>query len=324
MLRFKLYFILLIAALTIYSCSSSNTVAPPRDRVQQYAEDIDSIEIYLKSHYITDVTVNGQPDITINKITDSTKQVSIWKDTKYPLQHKIVKNDNRTTNKVDGINVNDTVVQYKLYYLVINKGGGQAPSTVDSTFTSYEGRTLNDKIFDARDIPLWSTFPAINAGESAFISGYRQFLPELKTAIGSAVGDDGSVSFANGGLGVVFIPSGLGYFDKAQLTIPAYSDLVFKIRLQSLRYRDHDRDGVSSNNELDPNKVYKYGPNPFSYDTDADNIPNFLDVDDDGDAYSTRLEIEVNGVITFPYPTCTSGIPMYLDKTCHPPAKTTP
>ena len=57
-------------------------------------------------------------------------------------------------------------------------------------------------------------------------------------------------------------------------------------------------------------------------DTDGDNIPNFLDTDDDGDGYSTLFEIQENGVKVFPYPTCDSGIPKYLDKSCHPPKKT--
>ena len=57
-------------------------------------------------------------------------------------------------------------------------------------------------------------------------------------------------------------------------------------------------------------------------DTDGDTIPNFLDVDDDGDNYTTKLEIK-NTVTGLPYPfadipTCTSGKKNYLDATCHP------
>ena len=58
-------------------------------------------------------------------------------------------------------------------------------------------------------------------------------------------------------------------------------------------------------------------------DTDKDGIPDFYDVDDDGDNYTTKLEIK-NPLTGLPYPfadipTCSpSGKKVYLDKTCHP------
>ena len=313
MIRFKLYFILLIASVAIFSCSKDKSdVAPPRDRSQQYVADLDSIENYLKNHYIKTVDVNGQVDVVIDSIPAGGTQVSIWDNTEYPLQFKMVNNDTRKTNKVDG--GSDDKVSYKLYYLIINQGGGQNPTSIDSTYTSYKGWTLNDKVFDARDTPEWYTYPPTRSdGKDATISGYRQFIPELKSATASSVGDDGTVTFTNSGIGVVFIPSGLAYFEKQQPNVGAYSPLVFKIRLQSMRYRDHDRDGVLAKNEdLDNNH------DAFNDDTDGDNIPNFLDIDDDGDGYSTLFEIKVNDSIVIPYPTCDSGIPKYLDKSCHP------
>ena len=315
MIKFKLYFILLIASIALFSCHKDDAVAPPRDRSQQYSSDIDSIEKYLHNHYIKHVTVNGEPDVEIDSIPAGGSQTSIWDNTEFPLQFKIVKNDVRKTYSVDG--KSDDAVEYKMYYLVINQGGGQKPTTIDSTFTSYKGWTLNDNVFDARDTPLWSTYPANpKINEIALISGYRQFLPELKTATASAIGEDGSVTFTNSGVGIVFIPSGLGYFDVAKPFIGPYSPLVFKIMLQSLRYRDHDRDGILAKDE-----IYNGETDYFNQDTDKDNIPDFLDIDDDGDGYSTLFEIQENGVKVFPYPTCDSGIPKYLDKTCHPAKK---
>jgi hypothetical protein len=61
-------------------------------------------------------------------------------------------------------------------------------------------------------------------------------------------------------------------------------------------------------------------------DTDGDGIPNFYDADDDGDNYTTKLEIkDANGVVT-PFaaiPDCSGNITSitrvkkYLDKNCH-------
>src|SRR5436190_11542750 len=124
MIKLKAYFILLIAAVTIISCNKDDDkVAPPRDRSLQYVADLDSIESYLKSHYIKTVEVDGQVDVIIDSITPSTPQTSIWDNTDYPLQYKMVHNDIRKTksdgkpnNMVDG--KSDDVVEYKMYYLI--------------------------------------------------------------------------------------------------------------------------------------------------------------------------------------------------------------
>ena len=57
-------------------------------------------------------------------------------------------------------------------------------------------------------------------------------------------------------------------------------------------------------------------------DTDKDGIPDFYDIDDDGDNYTTKFEIK-NPLTGLPYPfanipTCTSGKKNYLDASCHP------
>jgi hypothetical protein len=314
--KFKFYFILLITSITLFSCNKDDDEkappVPPRDRAEQYAKDNDSIERFLRTHYLTVATVNGQPDITFTKIPAGGTQTSIWDNTEYPLQSKIVKNDDRNTNLTDG-RVEDPV-DYTLYYLLLNQGGGQRPTTVDSTYTSYKGMTLDNNVFDSNDNPLWFVFPRLTINDAAVISGYRQFLPLLKTAASVVVDPvTGETQFTDMGVGVVFIPSGLGYFQSAQTNIPSYSPLIFRIRLHTLRSRDHDGDGVPSNNEdLNSNG------DPYDDDTDNDKIPNFLDVDDDGDTYFTRFEIRVAGVITLPYPTCPGGsTPKYLDNTCH-------
>lgn len=315
--KFKLYFVFLLTAIGFVSCQKDdNKTEPPRDRSQQYIADNDSIEKYLKNHYIKEFSmVNGLPEVVFDSIKDPQTQVSIWDNTQYPLRFKMVKNDNRKTTKVDG--VSDDKVEYKLYYLVFNPGGGKSGTTIDSIYTSYKGWKLNDDVFDFRDAPFWSTYPQMVQNETTVLSGYRQFLPELKSAISTTTNDDGTISYNDLGMGVVFIPSGLGYYNSAQASIPAYSPLVFRVRLHAVRDRDHDRDGILSKNEdLDANL------DAFNDDTDGDNIPNFLDTDDDGDGYSSLFEIQENGTIVFPYPTCDSGIPKYLDKTCHPPKKT--
>lgn len=311
--KFKFYFILLLTSTILFSCNKDDDPAPPtppRDFTEQYLKDIDSIEKFLKTHYLTAETVDGQLDVTFTPIPEGGTETSVWDNTEYPVLSKIVKNDERRSNLTDGRT--EDPVDYKLYYILLNEGGGQRPTTADSTYTSYKGMTLDNKVFDQSTNPLWFVFPRLAAGDATVISGYRQFLPLLKTATSATVNEStGQIEYENLGVGVVFIPSGLGYFQSSQTNIPAYSPLIFRIRLHTLKYRDHDGDGVLSKDEDLNNNGDLYDD-----DTDADKIPNFLDVDDDGDTYFTRFEIKVNGIITIPYPTCPGGTPKYLGKTC--------
>lgn len=316
--KFRLYFILLLTAVVLFSCNKDDNASmpPPRDYTEQYTADIDSIEKYLKTHYLTPVEVDGRLDVTITAIPNPNPEgfVSIWDNTEFPLKFKMVKNDSRITNLVDG-RINDPV-DYKMYYLILNEGGGASATTTDSTFVSYRGWTLANSQFDINNTPIWATFPKVTSAEVSLISGFRQFTPLLKGAQSTSVNpDDGSVIYNNYGAGVVFLPSGLGYFNGMTAGIGAYTPLVFTVRLHSVRERDHDKDGVRTRFE-DLNG----DGDPFNDDTDGDNIPDFLDVDDDGDAVLTKNEIKNPAGGVFPFdqiPTCTGGtLKRHLDPAC--------
>ncbi len=318
--KFRFYFILLFITVTLFSCNKDDEAkpVPVRDYAEQYAKDIDSIETYLKTHYITEVTIDGLQDVIIDTLIVGNPEghVSIWDNTDFPLQVKMVNNDARTSNLVDGKLIDS--VDYKLYYLVLNEGGGSTATDVDSTFTTYRGFTLDYEDFDKNTTGIWSTYPALSTLESQLISGYRQFVPELKAATNAATNDDGTISYTNSGVGVVFIPSGLGYFNAGRVGIPAYSPLVFVVRLNKVRKRDHDRDGILTINENLNNDNDFYND-----DSDGDNVPNFLDIDDDDDNFLTKNEIKKPDGANYPFeeiPNCqgtTGGLKKYLDPSCH-------
>src|SRR5690606_10950974 len=115
------------------------------------------------------------------------------------------------------------------------------------------------------------------------IPGWREVIPEFKTSEGFVENGDGTVSFTNYGLGIMFLPSGLGYYGNPQGGgIPAYSNLMFKFELYQSEINDHDNDGIPSYLE-DLNGDM----NLYNDDTDGDGIPNFIDTDDDGDRVLT-------------------------------------
>ena len=306
MKQLKQYVVLILGLSLFVACKdddNSLTSTPPRDRQEVYNEDIDEIETYLQSVYLT---VDGNMNATIDSIPEGGSQVSIWDQTDYPLQSIPVKNDSRDTYLTDG-RVKDNVA-YKLYYIVLNEGGGQRPTSVDSTFTAYKGWKLNNQVFDQNNTGAWFSFPEVQVSS---ISGFRQILSKIKTAASSTEGSNGMVTYTDYGNVIVFIPSGLAYFSSFVATIEAYSPIAFQIKLFSLKERDHDTDGVPSIFEdLNGNNDY------FDDDTDGDGIPDFLDRDDDGDSLLTKNELtyDTNGEVIYPFADCDNdGIPNYLD-----------
>jgi hypothetical protein len=168
---------------------------------------------------------------------------------------------------------------------------------------------MNLDLFDSAVVPV--KFELVdNPPTSGIIRGLQQAIIEFKGAEGDPIiNPDGTLTFENYGIGAVFIPSGLAYF---QFPPPGdlneYNQIIFSFELFSFEVLDHDQDGIDSYMEDLNGNGYLYDD-----DTDADNVPNYLDTDDDGDGRLTEFEIEIiNGVVTFPDRNG-NGVPDYLD-----------
>jgi hypothetical protein len=301
---------LVVLATVFVACPSDDTsrsVTPLRDYQEVYDEDILEIEDYLHNNFIT---VDSDLNATVEAIPDGGTQTSIWDQTTYPLQFFTVKNDGRVTNRTDG-RVDDDV-EYKVYYLIINEGGGSTPTSVDSTYVAYKGWNMENTIFDQNNNGLWFTFPDVGASS---ISGFRQILSKIKSEVSHSENPDGTITRVNYGNVVVFIPSALAYFNSARTQIPAYSPINFQIKLFNVKERDHEGDKVLSKYE-DLNSDNDY----FNDDTDGDFIPDFLDFDDDNDRVITKNEIKISDGVYYDYnsiPNCGSGtLKKHIDPSC--------
>ena len=275
-----------------------------RDRQEVYNENIAEIEDYLKTNFLT---VDSEMNAIVTEIADGGTETSIWDQTIYPLQSFTVKNDTRTSVLIDG-RIDDDV-DYKIYYIVLNEGGGVTPATVDSTFTAYRGWNLSNTTFDQNIQGVWSSFPESNV---SFISGYRQILSKIKTEASAPVDNgDGTFNRVDFGNVIVFIPSGLAYFNNSRENIVQYGPICFQIKLYSRKERDHDGDKILTKYE-DINNDGDY----FNDDSDGDELPDFFDVDDDADGILTKNEINLDASNNpiLPHPDCDlDGIPDYLD-----------
>lgn len=338
---------LIVAILSVFlfwSCDKDddNNSVELRDYQEQYTTDLANIEEYMKTHYMTVVNNPGQPDdmdVVFTKIPTGGSQVSIWNQTDYPVQTREITVDH-----------GDVEVNYKIYYLKLREGSGQKPSNVDNVFAGYRGEYIYKESTTVNNVTttkiLGKQFGENKNPQTKFllyggvIRGWSEIFPQFKTGLYSD-NPDGTTSHTDFGAGVMFVPSGLAYFSESKtdpntggITIPSYSPLVFTFKLFELQLADQDGDGIPSYLEDLNGDGYMYFleegvPNVDNTDENeenGDNIPDFLDADDDGDGYLTSYEIKnlsATPIYTYPFdeiPTCGAsgnGKKRYLDKTCH-------
>lgn len=320
MKRFFTLAVLCSGSLLFWNCNpeDDDKKVADRDRQEVYNEDITEIETFLKSNSI-EINADGVKFTT----TEPNAANAIWNQTTYQLQSVNVSNLPYYTNE-QGVQKLTDNVSYKLYYIIVNEGGGNFMNIYDNAFTAYTGYKLDQTVFDTYPFGFWSAYPSFS-NYTETITGYRQILQKIKTASSIIENPDGTYSYENPGRVIVFIPSGLGYFSSAPTNgnIGQYEPLIFDITLIANKEVDHDNDGI-----LDKYEDLNENGDLWDDDTDGDGKANFIDIDDDGDGYTTRQEItytvEENGEMVqkiYPFneiPTCESGsVKKHLDKNCH-------
>lgn len=325
MYKFKFYFILTITSLALFSCSKNDDSidnTPPREYSVQYATDLTDIEEYLKTYYITVTDHAGftdDQDVTFTKIPTGGSQPTIYSYLNSATYPKLLSKE---------VSLHD--ITYKLYYLVLRPGTGQSPCNVDGVLAAYKGDYLARKTVETVTSLSATSFETVKFPQqflSLFttITGWGEGFPLFKTGTTSS-NTDGTVSFNDFGAGVLFIPSGLAYYNNGAGSIPSYAPLVFSFKLYQLQRLDQDQDGIPSYQE-DLNgdgflRVLATGVDNVD-DTDKDGIPNFIDIDDDADNFTTKLELKKpDGTYhTFEtVPSCSGQtIKRYLTASCKPP-----
>lgn len=99
-----------------------------------------------------------------------------------------------------------------LNYVITNPGAGAQVSAGDSITVKYTGKLSSGKVFESNTFPL-------QVGRGMVIPGW----------------DEGLQKFKQGGKGTLLIPSGLGYGDQGNPTIPANSVLVFDVEILTVK-----------------------------------------------------------------------------------------
>ena len=279
----KYIFTILFFAILILACSSDDdnnvSLVEDRDRTEQQVTDRALLQTYLQTHYYNSGELTGliNPEFSDIIITELADGETVPAD---------------ATLLIDAVETRTTVFEetsYEYYILKINQGGGNSPNFTDILRVKYEGSSIEtSNIFDFRTSATDISLVQDLVGNSGTIRAWQLVFPNFSAAENFNIQTDGVVSFNNFGLGVMFIPSGLGFFSGTSTGV-VYDNIIFKFELLQFQVTDSDNDGIPSyiedlNNDLDV----------FDEDTDEDLIVNYLDIDDDGDGVLTINELEHN------------------------------
>mgnify|MGYP002856011520 CR=1 FL=1 len=271
-MRFKAHFFFFFLLVLFFSCpedpNDGLVQIEENDRTEQQIIDNDSLLQYFETHYYNSAYLQSNPNFTLDNIVIS----ELPEDGNLP-------DPDQNTMLIDDIEAFTTTyfdVEYEYYILRINQGASEiSPNFSDRVRVNFEGTLMDGLIFDSSSTPV--DFDLTNT-----IAGWGRVLPEFNNATEFVVNNDGTIDYNNPGVGVMFLPSGLGYFSSAAGSVPVYSNLIFKFELLESEENDHDFDNVPSHLEdLD-------GDLDLTDDnTDEDPYANFVDSDDDNDGTLT-------------------------------------
>ena len=285
----KLFFLVPVFLLFL-QCKKEDTTEPYtiRDYSEQVIVDQDLLETYLKTHTYNYEDFNNESDVNIKLDTisdNNSSRVSLF--------------EQASIKTIDVTNAEGQITSHNLYYIIAREGSNESPSVADSVYVAYDGILTDGSTFDNRKFPIW-----IDLANS--LEGFRDGVSELRTGKFTE-NSNGTIAYTSFGVGLFFIPSGIGYFENISSGIPEYSPLIFTVKLMTHTDTDHDNDGILSIFEdIDGDNK------PFGDDSDGDNLWNMYDVDDDGDGILTVNEIDKNNDSIID-DTNNDGIPDYLD-----------
>jgi len=327
-MRFLKFTLLLsIVLFSAFTCEkedqATSTFIMPYD--VQYELEKGGIEKFLDEYTMTDA--NDFQDVKFERLVapiDPNQSIRVkyaWDPVlETGLTYKMVKSN--------GVN-------YKVYYIKFREGAGdgpeqQNPIVVDSVLVNYRGLLLNKKsgyqnsksfeenqTFDSKLFdPIWFALK----GTKSTIEGWQKIFPLFKPGTFTVDSATNEFTYNDFGAGVMFLPSGLGYYATSLSTIPAYSPLIFTFSLKRINHVDNDFDHIDTRYEdIDGDGSYS------DDDTDGDGIANYFDIDDDGDGRLTSYEIKIptGGYYSFEnIPDCSGNVTTvvkkrkHLDKNC--------
>ncbi len=284
---------LLLLLSVVWSCKNDDDSAtpvsiPPRLLSEVAIEDDAEIKAYLQTHFYNYEEFANPPagfdyKIKIDTIAgDNSGKTPMFGQEQ--LKSEVIIILSSAFGRDDG-----EEVEHTLYYLVAREGDTDNKPTIgDNTVLQFEGSLFDGTLFDASTTPT-------SLYLSSTLRGYGNGVVKFGVGVGPTDNGDGTVSFEDYGVGAIFMPAGLAYFNNPPVGsgISAYEPLIFTIDVLAFeKDTDFDNDGIPSIMEdLDGDGNL----NNDNTDTDTEPrgvfLPNHQDSDDDNDGIPTRDEI---------------------------------
>ncbi|WP_405398189.1 FKBP-type peptidyl-prolyl cis-trans isomerase [Maribacter sp. Asnod2-G09] len=317
-MKLKNAYLLIAGLLIISSCKNDDDaigeVVPPRLLSEVTIEDDAEIIEFLKTHFYNEDEFETPPEgfdfkIKFDTIAgDNSSKQSLFDSPNLITQTISVNSED--LGRAD----DDEIINQTLYTLVVRQGVVDGTPTIgDFSILRYEGLLLDGTLFDA------STNQPIRFNLSSVVRGFGNGMKNFQTGTGPIENGDGTVSYENYGIGAIFIPAALAYFDESpNADVPTYSPLIFKV--DAFAYEpdsDLDGDGIPSILE-DLNGNGFLNDDNTNEEAEADvrtYVANYLDPDDDGDGILTidEIELDADGNFVGFLDTDGDGTPDHLD-----------
>ncbi|UWX55950.1 FKBP-type peptidyl-prolyl cis-trans isomerase [Maribacter litopenaei] len=203
---------------------------PPRSIIEVAAEDDAEIREFLSTHFFNyDEFINPPSDfdykIRFDTIAgdNSQKTPIMFSDTISGANFEFGMETITVESSSFGV-TDEEVSDHTLYYLVVRQGGAEEMPTIgDNVVLRYEGTLLDGTLFDA------SSNQPVTFNLSGVVRGFGNGMEYLKTGTNLIVNDDGTVTYSDYGIGAIFIPSGLAYFNRGSRF---YNRSVYSINFQ--------------------------------------------------------------------------------------------
>ncbi|HLW14684.1 MAG TPA: hypothetical protein VKX30_04215 [Flavobacteriaceae bacterium] len=131
-------------------------------------------------------------------------------------------------------------VKYKLYYLKVAQGEGKPVDGAEAAHITYEVWNLEtNELLEQTNSSEPKAFVIDNKSTNA---GLKEALKEFNASDGFIENEDGTISYQDYGIGAVFVPSGLAFFNNPPLSTPIgyYNQLIYTFHVIGVSEKDED------------------------------------------------------------------------------------
>ncbi|APQ18376.1 FKBP-type peptidyl-prolyl cis-trans isomerase [Maribacter hydrothermalis] len=297
-MNLKYAYLLIAGLIVISSCKKDDDpigeVVPQRLLSEVAIEDDAEIVAFLKTHFYNKDEFDAAAEGFDFKIKFDTI-AGVNSDKQSIFDSPFLVTETISVASSSFLRDDGEVVNHKLYTLVVRQGIEEGKPTIgDNSILRYEGSLFDGTLFDA------SSFQPIILNLSGVVRGFGNGVENFQTGMGPIEVGDGTVRYNGYGIGAIFMPSGLAYFDDTRNSLPLapkYSPLIFKIDAFGFEANsDFDGDGIPSILE-DLNNDGNLNNDNTDEDAEALSrvyLANYNDTDDDNDGILTIDEIELD------------------------------